>query len=289
MSNVAFCGLGVMGAPMAGHLARAGHAVTVYNRTEAKAAEWVARHGGVAAATPAEAARGAEVTFVCVGNDHDVRAVVAGDGGVLEGLRAGSVLVDHTTASAGLARELDAACRERGVAFVDAPVSGGQAGAENGQLTVMCGAEQATFERVAPLIDAYARACTLIGPVGSGQLTKMVNQIAIAGVVQGLAEALDFGRRAGLDVDLVLDVISKGAAQSWQMENRGRTMHRGEFEFGFAVQWMRKDLAICLDEARRNGARLPVAALVDQFYAQVEARGGRRWDTSSLIHLLAND
>jgi 3-hydroxyisobutyrate dehydrogenase-like beta-hydroxyacid dehydrogenase len=289
MSNIAFCGLGVMGGPMAGHLARAGHHVTVYNRTRSRADEWAAANAGVVAATPAEAARGADVTFVCVGNDDDVRGVVTAPDGVLDGLSPKAVLVDHTTASADLARELDAACRERDVGFVDAPVSGGQAGAENGQLTVMCGGEQATFDVVAPLIDAYARACTLMGPAGSGQLTKMVNQLAIAGIVQGLSEALNFGMRAGLDTNLVLDVISKGAAQSWQMENRGRTMCRGEFDFGFAVEWMRKDLAICLQEARSNGARLPVAALVDQFYAQVAARGGRRWDTSSLIHLLAND
>jgi 3-hydroxyisobutyrate dehydrogenase-like beta-hydroxyacid dehydrogenase len=289
MSNVAFCGLGVMGGPMAGHLARAGHHVTVYNRTASRAADWAAANTGAVAATPAEAARGVDVVFVCVGNDDDVRALVAGADGVLDGISPGAILVDHTTASADLARELDAACRAREVGFVDAPVSGGQAGAENGQLTVMCGGEASAFDVVAPLIDAYARACTLMGPVGSGQLTKMVNQLAIAGVVQGLAEALSFGAKAGLDTDLVLEVISKGAAQSWQMENRGRTMCRGEFEFGFAVEWMRKDLAICLQEARRNGARLPLAALVDQFYAQVVARGGRRWDTSSLIHLLAND
>ncbi len=286
---VAFCGLGVMGAPMARHLAEAGHEVTVYNRTATRAEAWVAAHGGRAAATPAAAAADAEVVFVCVGNDDDVRAVVSGEDGVLAGLRAGGVLVDHTTASADLARQLDELCRARGVGFVDAPVSGGQAGAEAGTLTVMCGGEPGTFERVEPVIDAYARACTLLGPAGSGQLTKMVNQLAIAGVLQGLSEALNFGVRAGLDTDAVLDVISKGAAQSWQMENRGRTMVRGEFDFGFAVEWMRKDLGICLAEARRNGARLPVTALVDQFYAQVEARGGRRWDTSSLIHLLAKD
>jgi 3-hydroxyisobutyrate dehydrogenase len=289
MSNVAFCGLGVMGGPMAGHLARAGHRVTVYNRTASKADDWAAAHGGAVAATPAEASRDVDVAFVCVGNDDDVRAVVTGPDGVLDGLSPGAILVDHTTASADLARELDVACRDRRVGFVDAPVSGGQAGAENGQLTVMCGGEQAAFDVVAPLIDAYARACTLLGPVGSGQLTKMVNQLAIAGIVQGLAEALAFAMRAGLDTDLVLDVISKGAAQSWQMENRGRTMCRGEFDFGFAVEWMRKDLGICLQEARRNGARLPLAALVDQFYAHVAARGGARWDTSSLIHLLVND
>ena len=285
-AQVAFCGLGVMGAPMARHLAAAGHTVTVYNRTASKASDWVAANGGRAAGSPAEAARGASVVFMCVGNDDDVRAV---GGAALMGMAQGSVLVDHTTASADVAREMAAAAAEQGVGFVDAPVSGGQAGAENGTLTVMCGGEQAAFDRVAPIIDSYARAVTLVGPVGSGQLTKMVNQICIAGLVQGLAEGLHLGMKAGLDVNLVLDVISKGAAQSWQMENRGRTMIRDEFDFGFAVEWMRKDLGICLDEARRVGARLPVAALVDQFYGQVEARGGRRWDTSSLIQLLTNE
>lgn len=286
---VAFLGLGVMGYPMAGHLARAGHAVTVFNRTTTRAEAWVAVHGGQLAATPREAAVGAQVVAVCVGNDDDVRQVVLGDNGALAGMAAGAVLVDHTTASAGLARELAEEAAARGVGFVDAPVSGGQAGAENGALTIMCGGAEAAFNAAHDVISVYARATTLMGPSGAGQLTKMVNQLCIAGVVQGLAEGLDFGRRSGLDVDLVLDVISKGAAQSWQMENRGRTMTRGEFEFGFAVQWMRKDLGMCLDEARRIGAHLPLAALVDQFYGQLESRGGARWDTSSLIHLLAQD
>ncbi len=278
-----------MGYPMAGHLARAGHDVTVYNRTAARAAAWQGEHGGRVAATPREAAAGKSVVLVCVGNDDDVRHVVLGDDGALAGMQAGSTLVDHTTASAGLARELAAIAAASGIGFVDAPVSGGQAGAENGSLTVMCGGEQGAFDAAFDVVDTYARATTLMGPCGSGQLTKMVNQLCIAGVVQGLAEGLDFGRRAGLDVDLVLDVISKGAAQSWQMDNRGATMTRGEFEFGFAVQWMRKDLAICLDEARRLGATLPLAALVDQFYGRVVNRGGARWDTSSLIQLLAQD
>jgi 3-hydroxyisobutyrate dehydrogenase len=286
---VAFIGLGVMGAPMAGHLAAAGHRVTVYNRTGARAEAWRAAHGGRVAATPREAAVGAELVFTCVGNDDDVAAVTGGDTGALAGMTAGAVLVDHTTASADLARRLAAEAAGRGVGFVDAPVSGGQAGAEAGRLTVMCGGEADDFERARPVVAAYARAVTLLGPAGYGQLTKMVNQICIAGLVQGLAEGLDFGRRAGLDLDRVVEVISQGAAQSWQMENRAATMARGEFEFGFAVEWMRKDLGICLAEARRSGARLPVTALVDQFYAQVEARGGRRWDTSSLIHLLAED
>jgi 3-hydroxyisobutyrate dehydrogenase len=288
MRPVAFLGLGVMGGPMARHLAAAGHPVTVYNRTAAKADAWVAAHGGRAAATPRQAAEGAEIVFTCVGNDDDVRSVVLGDDGAFAGMAAGSVLVDHTTASADLARELAAAGAALGLGVLDAPVSGGQAGAENGVLTVMVGGEQATFDDAKPVIDHYARACTLIGPAGSGQLTKMVNQLCIAGIAQGLAEGLHLGMTAGLDMDLVLDVISKGAAGSWQMENRGRTMVRDEFEFGFAVEWMRKDLGICLAEARRSGARLPVAALVDQFYAQVERRGGKRWDTSSLIHLLTN-
>jgi 3-hydroxyisobutyrate dehydrogenase-like beta-hydroxyacid dehydrogenase len=290
MTNVAFCGLGVMGFPMAGHLHRAGHQVRVFNRTAAKADAWVAAHpGGEAASTPAAAAADADVVFLCVGNDDDVRSVALGSDGALAGMASGSVLVDHTTASAGLARELAAAAAAAGVGFVDAPVSGGQAGAENGVLTVMCGGEQAAFDRMAPIAQAYARAVTLLGPAGSGQLAKMVNQICIAGVVQGLAEGLEFGRRAGLDVSQVVEVISKGSAQSWQMENRAATMLRDEFSFGFAVEWMRKDLGICLDTARDIGARLPLAALVDQFYAQVEARGGRRWDTSSLIHLLHHD
>ena len=289
MAKVAFLGLGVMGGPMARHLAAAGHEVTVYNRTAAKADAWVAAHGGRAAPVPAAAAEGAEFVFMCVGNDDDVRAVALGADGAFAGMASGAVLVDHTTASADVARELAAAAATHGLGFLDAPVSGGQAGAENGVLTVMCGGEPATFEAAKPIIDAYARACTLMGPAGAGQLTKMVNQLCIAGLVQGLAEGLHLGARAGLDMDQVIDVISKGAAGSWQMENRGRTMVRDEFEFGFAVEWMRKDLGICLAEARRLGARLPVAALVDQFYAQVEARGGRRWDTSSLIHLLNHD
>ena len=284
--KVAFLGMGVMGGPMAGHLAAAGHDVTVYNRTAAKAEAWTKAHSGAAAATPAEAARGAEIVFVCVGNDDDVRSVIYGDTGALAGMESGTILVDHTTASASLARELDAAARDRGIAFLDAPVSGGQAGAENGQLTVMVGGESAPFETARPVIDCFAKACTLMGPAGSGQLTKMVNQICIAGLVQALSEGLNFAQKAGLDGEKVLDVISKGAAQSWQMDNRGSTMLRGEFEFGFAVDWMRKDLSICLDEARRNGARLPVAALVDQIYAAVQARGGNRWDTSSLIEIL---
>ena len=287
MSNVAFIGLGVMGAPMAGHLASAGHEVTVFNRTASKALAWVALHGHRAAPTPAEAAEGAEFVMLCVGNDDDVREVVTGPAGCLEAMSEGSVLIDHTTASADLARELAVACAERGVAFIDAPVSGGQGGAESGQLTVMCGADdEAAFQRAEPVIDAYARRCRRLGPAGSGQLTQMVNQICIAGLVQALSEALDFARRAGLDVDQVVDVISQGAAQSWQMENRSATMARGEYEFGFAVEWMRKDLGICLAESNRNGARLPVTALVDQLYRQIEQRGGSRWDTSSLIELL---
>ena len=284
--KVAFLGMGVMGAPMAGHLAAAGHDVTVYNRTAARAEAWTKAHSGASAATPAEAARGAAIVFACVGNDDDVRSVVYGDDGAFAGMESGAILVDHTTASAALARELDDAAKGRGIAFLDAPVSGGQAGAENGQLTVMVGGEASTFETAKPVIDHFAKACTLMGPAGSGQLTKMVNQICIAGLVQALSEGLNFAQKAGLDGDRVLDVISKGAAQSWQMENRGSTMLRGEFEFGFAVDWMRKDLSIVLDEARRNGARVPVTAVVDQFYAAIQARGGNRWDTSSLIELL---
>jgi 3-hydroxyisobutyrate dehydrogenase-like beta-hydroxyacid dehydrogenase len=289
MAQVAFCGLGVMGAPMAGHLVAAGHDVTVYNRTEATASAWVGAHGGRSAPTPRAAADGASAVFVCVGNDHDVRSVVLGPDGALAGMIPGAVLVDHTTASATLARELEAAAAAVGVAFVDAPVSGGQAGAQNGVLTVMCGGAEDAFALAAPIVAAYARSCRRLGPAGSGQLTKMVNQICIAGMVQALAEGVAFAQRAGLDVDAVIDVISKGAAQSWQMDNRARTMAAGEFEFGFAVEWMRKDLGICLDEAASNGARLPVTALVDQFYAHVMARGGRRWDTSSLVHLLSRD
>ena len=287
--KTAFIGLGVMGYPMAGHLAAKGHDVVVYNRTPAKAGAWMDEHRGARAGTPAAAARGRDFVFVCVGNDDDVRSVVYGAEGALAGMEAGAALVDHTTDSADLARELSSAAAEKGVDFLDAPVSGGQAGAENGVLTVMCGGERAAFDRAAPVIDAYARAVTLMGGAGAGQLTKMVNQICIAGLVQGLSEGMNFAARAGLDRDLVTDVISKGAAGSWQMENRARTMARGEFEFGFAVDWMRKDLAIALAEAGRNGARLPATALIDQFYAQVQARGGGRWDTSSLIHLLAND
>ncbi len=290
VSTVSFIGLGVMGAPMARHLAAAGHSVTVYNRTPAKALAWVALYGHRAAPTPREAAEGAEVVFLCVGNDDDVRQVVYGPDGALAGVGAGAVLVDHTTASAQVARELSEACAEFGVGFVDAPVSGGQAGAENGQLTIMCGADDEAFYEIArPVMSAYAKACSLMGPAGSGQLTKMVNQVCIAGIVQGLSEGINFAVRAGLDPDAVIEVIRHGAAQSWQMENRGTTMARGEFDFGFAVDWMRKDLGIVLAEGDRNGARLPVTALIDQFYAQVIARGGRRWDTSSLIHLLAND
>jgi 3-hydroxyisobutyrate dehydrogenase-like beta-hydroxyacid dehydrogenase len=288
-STIAFIGMGVMGAPMARHLASAGHDVVVYNRTAAKALAWVALNGGQAAPTPAEAAERADVVMLCVGNDDDVRAVVHGDRGVLSTMRAGSTLVDHTTASAILARELTEACAARGVGFVDAPVSGGQAGAENGQLTVMCGCDdEAVFAAVQPVIAAFAKQCALLGPAGSGQLTKMVNQICIAGLVQGLAEGLNFAERSGLDIAEVVDVIGKGAAQSWQMDNRAGTMAAGEFDFGFAVEWMRKDLGICLAEAERNGARVPVAALVDQMYKQVVARGGERWDTSSLIDLLRN-
>ncbi len=286
MAKVAFVGLGVMGYPMAGHLAAGGHEVTVYNRSPAKAEDWVAKHGGARAGTPRAAAEGVEIVFSCVGNDDDLRSVVLGEDGIFAGLDAGGILVDHTTASAEVARELAAIGAERGIHVIDGPVSGGQAGAENGVLTVMCGGEAAPFEQAKPVIDCFARACTLMGPVGAGQLTKMVNQICVAGVVQGLAEGMHFGMQAGLDMDKVIDVISKGAATSWQMENRAATMVRGEFDFGFAVDWMRKDLGICLAEAKQNGARLPTAALIDQFYAQVQARGGGRWDTSSLMHLL---
>ncbi len=289
MAKLAFLGLGVMGFPMAGHLAKAGHEVTVYNRTAKKAEEWAAKNKGKAAATPAEAAKGAEIVCACVGNDDDLRSVVYGDKGALAGMAKGAIFVDHTTASANVAREIDAEAKKRGVGFLDAPVSGGQAGAENGQLTIMVGGDAATFAKAEPVIKIYAKAVTHMGPAGAGQLTKMVNQICIAGLVQGLSEALNFAQRAGLDADKVLATISKGAAQSWQMENRWKTMAQGKFEFGFAVDWMRKDLGICLAEAKNNKARLPVTALVDQFYAQVQARGGNRWDTSSLIHLLAND
>jgi 3-hydroxyisobutyrate dehydrogenase-like beta-hydroxyacid dehydrogenase len=286
MARAAFIGLGVMGYPMAGHLVRRGHSVTVYNRTAARAARWVAEHGGTAAATPREAAAGAEIVFACVGNDDDLRAVTTGPDGAFAGMTRGTVFVDHTTASAAVARELQALAATQGVGFLDAPVSGGQAGAENGALTVMVGGEAEPFARAEPVIAAYARACRLLGGPGSGQLAKMVNQICIAGLLQGLAEGLHFADRAGLDIAAVVEVISKGAAQSWQMENRWRTMNDGAFDFGFAVDWMRKDLGICLDEARRNGARLPAAALVDQFYAEIQAMGGGRWDTSSLIAAL---
>jgi 3-hydroxyisobutyrate dehydrogenase-like beta-hydroxyacid dehydrogenase len=291
MAKVAFLGLGVMGAPMAAHLLRkGGHDVSVFNRTATKAAQWVGEHGGRAAATPREAASGCEVVLMCLGNDDDVRSVVYGEQGALAGMHGGAILVDHTTDSASLARELHGRCAEAGVGFVDAPVSGGQAGAVNGQLGVMCGGEQAVFDRVKPVLDVYAKSCVLIGEPGAGQLCKMVNQICIAGLLQGLSEAMNFGLKAGLDMEKVIAVISKGAAQSWQMENRWKTMAEGRFDgFGFAVDWMRKDLGICLDEAQRNGARLPGTALIDQFYAQVQARGGGRWDTSSLMQLLAKD
>lgn len=281
---VAFIGLGVMGYPMAGHLHRAGHKVRVYNRTVAKSEKFVADHPGAEGfSTPAETANGAEFVFSCVGNDDDLRAVTIGDGGAFAGMSAGAIFVDHTTASAEVARELHAAAAERGFGFIDAPISGGQAGAEKGALTVMCGGDPSSFAKAEPVIDCYARACRLMGPPGAGQLTKMVNQIAIAGLIQSLAEALHFAKAAGLEPESVVDLLKNGAAQSWQMENRTKTMTASEFDFGFAVEWMRKDLAICLGEARRNGAQLPVAALVDQFYAEVERMGGRRWDTSSLI------
>ncbi len=281
--RAAFVGLGVMGYPMAGHLSRAGHELVVFNRTGTKSQRWVEQFGHRAEETPAGAARDAAFIFICVGNDDDLRAVTSGPGGVLESAPPGSVVVDHTTASANVARELEAEARKRGVAFLDAPVSGGQAGAENGALTVMIGGESEPFERAAPLIDAYARAMRLMGPSGSGQLTKMVNQICVGGVVQGLAEGLHFALAAGLDAHAAMEVISKGAAQSWQMENRSETMLAGQYDFGFAVDWMRKDLGIALDEARQNGAHLPTTALIDQFYSEVQAMGGHRWDSSSLL------
>jgi 3-hydroxyisobutyrate dehydrogenase len=284
--KVAFLGLGVMGLPMAGHLALAGHQVTVYNRSAAKAQAWCGEFKGASAATPREAAAGCDLVFSCVGNDDDLRSVVLGPDGALAGMKAGAVLVDHTTASANVARELHAEAAKQGVAFVDAPVSGGQAGAQNGLLTVMCGGEAAAFEAAKPVAMAFSRAFTRMGTSGAGQLTKMVNQIAIAGLVQGLSEAIAFGQKAGLDMPQVLEVIGKGAAQSWQMDNRGKTMIEDKFDFGFAVDWMRKDLGLVLEEAKRNGARLPVTALVDQFYADLQALGGRRWDTSSLIRRL---
>jgi 3-hydroxyisobutyrate dehydrogenase len=281
--RVAFLGLGVMGHPMAGHLARAGHQVTVYNRSAAKAQAWVAEYGGRSASTPREAAAGADFVFACVGNDDDLRSVVLGADGALAGMAPGAVFVDHTTASAEVARELYGAARTRGLQFVDAPVSGGQAGAVNGLLTVMCGGDAEPFAAMQPVAMAFSRAVTLVGAPGAGQLAKMVNQICIAGLVQALSEGIAFGQKAGLDMKQVLDVIGKGAAQSWQMDNRGKTMVDGQFNFGFAVDWMRKDLGLVMDEARRNGARVPVTALVDQFYADVQAAGGQRFDTSSLI------
>ncbi|MCZ8311081.1 MAG: NAD(P)-dependent oxidoreductase [Magnetospirillum sp.] len=287
MTNLAFLGLGVMGFPMAGHLQKAGHSVTVYNRSAAKAAAWVAKHGGKAAATPAEAAKGADIVLACVGNDDDLRSVVYGDKGAFAGMTKGTIFVDHTTASALVARELDKAATEKGFGFLDAPVSGGQAGAENGQLGIMVGGADAVFAKAEPVLKIYAKALTLMGPAGAGQLTKMVNQICIAGLVQGLSEGMNFAVQAGLDTEKVLSVITKGAAGSWQMENRAKTMVQGKFDFGFAVDWMRKDLAICLEEAKTNKARLPMTAVIDQFYAAVQARGGGRWDTSSLINLLA--
>ncbi|KRH99373.1 NAD(P)-dependent oxidoreductase [Curvibacter sp. PAE-UM] len=288
--KVAFLGLGVMGYPMAGHLARAGHQVTVYNRTLSKAQAWVQEFGGTAAgtaaATPREAVAGADIVYACVGNDEDLRSVVLGLDGALAGMKTGAVFTDHTTASAEVARELYAAARERKLHFVDAPVSGGQAGAQNGMLTVMCGGDLAAFDTAKPPAMAYSRAFTRIGDSGAGQLAKMVNQVCCIGVIQGLAEAVAFGQQAGLDMNLVLEVIGKGAAQSWQMDNRGKTMVADQFDFGFAVDWMRKDLGLVLDEARRNGARLPVTALVDQFYGDVQEMGGGRWDTSSLVRRL---
>lgn len=278
-----------MGYPMAGHLISAGHDVTVYNRTASRAADWVAEHGGTAAETPAGAAADAEFVLLCVGDDPDVLAVTTGDGGVLESMAAGAVLVDHTTASADVARSVHATAAAQGVGFVDAPVSGGQAGAENGILTVMCGGDHADFDRAAPVIDAYSRACNLLGGPGSGQLTKMVNQIAIAGLLQGLSEAVNFAQSAGLDVSQVVDTISKGAAGSWQMENRAESMAAGRFDYGFALDWMRKDLRIAMEEAGRVGASLPITAMIDQFYARLQAQGHGRWDTSTLIHLLSDE
>ena len=283
MAKVAFLGLGVMGGPMARHLAQKGHDVTVYNRTHAKAEEWVKAHGGKAAKTPKDAAQGQEIVFCCVGNDNDLREVTIGKDGAFHGMGKGTLFVDHTTASAEVAREHYAKAKELGFDFIDAPVSGGQAGAENGQLTVMCGGDQGPYSRAEPVIMSFAKASKLLGPSGAGQLTKMCNQICIAGVVQGLAEAIHFAKRSGLDAEAVIEAISKGAAQSWQMENRYKTMNQNKFDFGFAVNWMRKDLGIVLDEGRRNGAHLPVTALVDQFYSDVQEMGGGRWDTSSLI------
>ncbi|MBZ9863595.1 NAD(P)-dependent oxidoreductase [Mesorhizobium sp. CA12] len=284
MASVAFLGLGVMGYPMAGHLRnKGGHDVTVYNRTKAKAEQWVAEYGGKLALTPAEAAEGKEFVFSCVGNDDDLRSVTTGANGAFAAMKKGAIFIDNTTASAEVARELDEAARKAGFSFLDAPVSGGQAGAENGVLTVMIGGDEAAFDKARPVIDAYARMVGLMGSAGAGQLTKMINQIAIAGLVQGLAEGIHFGKKAGLDIEKVIEVISKGAAGSWQMENRHKTMNAGKYDFGFAVDWMRKDLGICLAEANRNGAKLPVTALVDQFYKDVQDMGGKRWDTSSLL------
>lgn len=285
--TVAYLGLGVMGAPMAGHLHGAGHSVTVFNRTEAKAKAWVSKHAGShSASTPREAVAGADIVFACVGNDTDLRSIVLGENGAFAGMKPGAIFVDHTTASAEIARELGQIAADQGFSFIDAPVSGGEAGAVNGVLTVMCGGNQSDFDKVAPVAAAFARAFTLIGAAGSGQLAKMVNQICIAGILQGLSEAVNFGQSAELDMKLVLDVISKGAAQSWQMENRGHTMVDDKFDFGFAVEWMRKDLGLCIDEANRNGAPLPVTVLVDQFYKEVQVSGGARWDTSSLLRRL---
>ena len=284
MAKVAFLGLGVMGYPMAGHLKnKGGHEVTVYNRTAAKSEQWVKQFGGKSAMTPKEAAAGQEFVMCCVGNDNDLRDVTLGNDGAFTGMGKGTTFVDHTTASAEIARELYDAAKQGGFKFVDAPVSGGQAGAENGVLTVMCGGDQDVFNGAKPVIDSYARACNLMGAPGAGQLAKMVNQICIAGLVQGLAEGIHFAKKAGLDIEKLVATISKGAAQSWQMENRYKTMMAGKYDFGFAVDWMRKDLSICLDEARKNGANLPVAALVDQFYAEIQKMGGKRWDTSSLL------
>ena len=283
MVKAAFIGLGVMGYPMARHLKAKGHDVTVYNRSAAKAAKWVSENGGATAPTPRDAAKGQDIVFACVGNDDDLAEVTIGPDGAFHAMEPGAVFVDHTTASATIARTLSAAAGEHGFAFLDAPVSGGQAGAENGQLTVMVGGEAAAFAKAEPVIQSFAKACRLLGPAGSGQLAKMMNQVAIAGIVQGLAEAVHFGKAAGLDVEAVIDVISKGAAQSWQMENRHKTMLAGKYDFGFAVDWMRKDLGIVLAEARSNGSKLPLTALVDQFYAEVQAMGGNRWDTSSLL------
>ena len=289
VSKVSFIGLGVMGFPMARHLQESGYSTIVYNRTESKAEDWVNQYGGSMAPTPAAAAKGSEIVFMCVGNDEDVRSVVFGDTGVLAGMSSGSVLVDHTTASATVAKEISEAANKQGVGFIDAPVSGGQAGAENGQLTVMCGGEEHIFENVEPVISSYAKAVNLIGPVGSGQTTKMVNQICIAGLVQGLSEGLDFGRRAGLDMEKVLAAISQGASGSWQMSNRSETMLQREFDHGFALDWMRKDLNIVFKEAERIGAKLPITEIVDEYYAELQNQGHGRWDTSSLIELLQDD